>query len=1135
MEFTGERYVSSLKSAQISYEHWHRYLFASSFVEGKSVLDIASGEGYGSSFLAQKAKQVFGVDISAETVSWAKNAYPFKNLTFIEGSCSNIPVPGQYVFDVIVSFETIEHICAEEQSLFLKEIMRLLKPDGLLIISTPNKFLYSDRDNFKNEYHIKEFYRDEFEKFLSKYFNHVALGGQKIYTSSWIWPMKSTELPFIDGNIDLIDNQFTPVSEPKEDLYNIALCCNKNSIEIPYSGLTDLSQQIQKEFFESVGNLIGLKDSEIREKVNIVEEREKQIIALSNSISEKDKQVQDSVEMIREKENQIREISLKLVDSENSILEREVTINERNNIINEKDHIIQEKEVLINEKNNLILEKEVIIDERNNVIIENEYLIQEKEVVINEKCNIIREKENLIQSAEQRIDDLYHSWSWKMTSPLRFLFTQLFNFYYFFFPYGSKRWFFSKAFVMLLIQPHKIIPKITVRNLRILKKALSIEDPLKTDKNFNNYISREVKQTKIEIIFPPVVINEVIPGISVPVFLSPELLFVIASFENTDQLSTTILSVIEHTEIAFKVCLLTDAKHQLDDEKNFDGLDVINQENLSHYLSGLSSLHYISFVNGPVVIDGDTIKQAIDLLKSEVSIGCVIPKVILNNQKLDSAGIIIWNDGSTVNYGYNDNPGLPEYEYVKEVDSGNCFFVAKLDGFRQWIDANELSYASWHYQVYDFSMFLRSIGSSVKYQPLSKIGLISSNRERFETRENDRSLFVQKWNEALSTQHLSNIPENVFLSRERSQGKKIMLMIDHYVPHFDKDAGSKTMKDFIDLYLLCNIRVKFIGDNFFKHQPYTAILQQKGVEIQYGPLAAANWEKWIKKHGKHLSFIFLSRPHIAIKYIHFCRNFTSAKIIFYGHDLHYLREQRQFEITNDQSILKSMEANRKTEQTIFEHADVIYYPSDIEIQRIRQDFKIKKTLRTIVPYIFHDFPKLEYNPTTRKNIMFVGGFNHPPNVDGTLWFLDKVYPIILNVFSDLHFYIIGSNPPEEIKCKSTKNVTVTGYISEDELKCYYQACRIVVAPLRYGSGIKGKIIEAFYHGVPVITTSVGAEGLQEKEKIMLIADEVEAFADLVIQSYNNPEILKTLAEDAYAFLKTSYSKDKALSIIEQDL
>ena len=110
MEFTGERYLASLASAQISYEHWHRYMFASYFTKNCNVLDIACGEGYGSAYLSKNAKEVIGVDISPETVEWAKKTYINHNLKFITGSCEMIPVDGKNIFDVIVSFETIEHI-----------------------------------------------------------------------------------------------------------------------------------------------------------------------------------------------------------------------------------------------------------------------------------------------------------------------------------------------------------------------------------------------------------------------------------------------------------------------------------------------------------------------------------------------------------------------------------------------------------------------------------------------------------------------------------------------------------------------------------------------------------------------------------------------------------------------------------------------------------------------------------------------------------------------------------------------------------------------------------------------------------------------------------------------------------------
>src|SRR5262249_38493426 len=163
-EFTGERFIPkmpapgiNLEDCQIAYEHWHRYLYAAQWVAGKTVLDIACGEGYGSYYLAEVAKQVVGVDLDPETVRHASSRYLRSNLEFRCGSVEAIPVPGAASFDAVVSFETIEHLWEGQQNTFLSEIGRLLKPEGLLMMSTPNKLAYSDRPGYKNEFHRQEF------------------------------------------------------------------------------------------------------------------------------------------------------------------------------------------------------------------------------------------------------------------------------------------------------------------------------------------------------------------------------------------------------------------------------------------------------------------------------------------------------------------------------------------------------------------------------------------------------------------------------------------------------------------------------------------------------------------------------------------------------------------------------------------------------------------------------------------------------------------------------------------------------------------------------------------------------------------------------------------------------------------
>ena len=176
LPFTGERFIPGTRG-EIWIEHWHRYHFASAFVAGKRVLDLACGEGYGSALLARRAAVVVGVDLSQQAIDHARRTYPDRrNVEFQVGSCTSIPAPDAG-FDVAVSFETLEHIAAQEQ--FMAELARVLKPGGLLLVSCPNKAEYTDKRGTRNEFHVKELYRDEFAALLARHFPHSTWYGQK--------------------------------------------------------------------------------------------------------------------------------------------------------------------------------------------------------------------------------------------------------------------------------------------------------------------------------------------------------------------------------------------------------------------------------------------------------------------------------------------------------------------------------------------------------------------------------------------------------------------------------------------------------------------------------------------------------------------------------------------------------------------------------------------------------------------------------------------------------------------------------------------------------------------------------------------------------------------------------------------
>lgn len=185
LKFTGERFTPECER-EIAYEHWHRYAWLQPWITGKRVLDAACGEGYGSHLLSCSAASVVGVDLSEQSISHARQRYRADNLSFMHGDCLHLPVDDDTV-DVVVSFETLEHLA--EQDELLTEFRRVLRPDGFLVISSPDRKAYSDDTGYVNPFHVKELYRDEFTALIEKHFPAWRLFGQKLAFSSVIWSL----------------------------------------------------------------------------------------------------------------------------------------------------------------------------------------------------------------------------------------------------------------------------------------------------------------------------------------------------------------------------------------------------------------------------------------------------------------------------------------------------------------------------------------------------------------------------------------------------------------------------------------------------------------------------------------------------------------------------------------------------------------------------------------------------------------------------------------------------------------------------------------------------------------------------------------------------------------------------------
>lgn len=225
---TGERLMTDNRTHTMA-EHLHRYAIAGRFVAGKTVLDVASGEGYGSHLLATQAAFVYGVDVAADAVAHASRKYPRDNLRFLRGSATAIPLADAAV-DVVVSFETLEHLREHDQ--MMTEIRRVLRPGGMLVISSPDKRYYSDLPGYQNPFHLRELYREEFHALVRRFFRHARFFVQRMSYGSLVVP-EDPAGGFVEYRGDFAAVDAHDGLEAAD--YNLAIASDEPVAEIPGS------------------------------------------------------------------------------------------------------------------------------------------------------------------------------------------------------------------------------------------------------------------------------------------------------------------------------------------------------------------------------------------------------------------------------------------------------------------------------------------------------------------------------------------------------------------------------------------------------------------------------------------------------------------------------------------------------------------------------------------------------------------------------------------------------------------------------------------------------------------------------------------------------------------------------------
>lgn len=359
-EFTGERFLPQC-SGEIWAEHWHRYLFAAAHVAGCDVLDAACGEGYGAALLARHAKSVIGLDIDGPTIAAARAKYAVPALRFAAGSVTAMPF-ADASFDCVVSFETLEHLA--EQQAMLAEMRRVLRPQGVLIISTPNRVEYSDKRDFHNEFHVRELSEAEFRDLLGRYFGAQRWYGQRLVFNSALWPLPTAAGTPMDTGTGWVTVDAADRTLPAP-MYFVALAAAAPSLLPAVEQMTllaDPDDTMYRDYMRTVAREATLEQ--------LVGERDRQLSAHHDRMQQFEVLVGEREALIVERDRQLATLAARAATMERLIAERDAQLAAVNLARVERERLIAERDDQLAALNARIRTAEGHIAERERLVVE---------------------------------------------------------------------------------------------------------------------------------------------------------------------------------------------------------------------------------------------------------------------------------------------------------------------------------------------------------------------------------------------------------------------------------------------------------------------------------------------------------------------------------------------------------------------------------------------------------------------------------------------------------------------------------------------------------------------------------------------------------------------------------------------
>ena len=621
--------------------------------------------------------------------------------------------------------------------------------------------------------------------------------------------------------------------------------------------------------------------------------------------------------------------------------------------------------------------------------------------------------------------------------------------------------------------------------------------------------------------------------LSFPDYSDPEISIIIPLYNKSLYTFTCLKSIHENSgKNRYEVIVIDDAS---DDDtavmlEDIEGITVIrNTENKGFIFSSnvgakAAKGRYIVLLNNDTIVTTGWLDALRNTFMDFPDAGLVGVKLIYPDGRLQEAGGIVWQDASAVIYGRYDDPNKPEYSYCREVDycSGACLMIPRQDFLK--LGLFDDYYTPAYYEDTDLAFRVRKNEKKVYYQPGAVIvhfeGVssgtdISRGTKQFQVVNQKK--FFNRWKDALKS-HCANGVRLQF-EKERNINKRV-LVIDTLVPMPDNDSGSLRMFNLLQVFQRLGYKVSFIAANEKDyHRKYTQEMQKIGIECFYPPYLTSIPE-YLKSQGNLYDVVLLSRVHIAEKFIDAARKYcANAMILFDTVDLHFLREQRQAEISQDKHILANAKMRKQQELNTARKADktLLVSPAEIELFK-REAPDVPVALLSNI----HQNHETVFGYQARKDILFIGGFEHLPNVDAMEFFITEIFPILHDLKPEIRLLIVGSHLPDTIAAHASSHIVIKGYV--EDIKPLFNHIKLSIAPIRYGAGVKGKINTSMTYGVPVVATTIAAEGMNLVHgKDVLIADTPEDFARQIVLAYDDEQLWTNLSHSGKANIDRYFS------------